>query len=168
MRGAFWSPNADENPFYNFVKVFVPYCTSDIHQGNRDASEESGNFYFTGKRNTAELVEMLRFEYNIDSAKKVILSGASAGGKGAAGNCNSMGDQLKASVRKRNPRFSRKNFCPVSEHCSRRSIRMLTFDVFRKRRDGFLCLYTVPKVVTISSGKGIRPNCGIGKLSRNV
>ena len=30
--GGFYSRD-DENPFKNFVKVYQPYCTSDIHQG---------------------------------------------------------------------------------------------------------------------------------------
>jgi len=30
--GGFYS-REDENPFKDFVKVYQPYCTSDIHQG---------------------------------------------------------------------------------------------------------------------------------------
>jgi len=93
-RGAFWSPDPADNPFYNFVKVFVPYCSSDIHQGDNGPDGETGGMIFAGRRNINELIAMLRFEYNFDSAKKVILSGGSAGGKGAAGNCNFMGDEI--------------------------------------------------------------------------
>ena len=49
--GGFYSRD-DENPFKNFVKVYQPYCTSDIHQGidsqqivSSDPIVLSDNFY---------------------------------------------------------------------------------------------------------------------------
>ena len=43
--GGFYS-REDENPFKDFVKVYQPYCTSDIHQGIDSYNMASSGYEF--------------------------------------------------------------------------------------------------------------------------
>ena len=73
QEGSIWSTDPEENPFYNFVKVYVPYCTSDVHQGNRlQPTDESGGLIFSGHIVIQEVIGMLRSEKQLDSAKERI------------------------------------------------------------------------------------------------
>ena len=43
------SSDPGQNPaFHDFTKVFVPYCSSDVYAGTRDASSASGGRVFRG------------------------------------------------------------------------------------------------------------------------
>ena len=43
------SSDPGQNPaFHDFTKVFVPYCSSDVYAGTRDASTASGGRVFRG------------------------------------------------------------------------------------------------------------------------
>ena len=49
---------------------------------------------FAGTGNVRALIEMLRKEYNLDSAKRILLGGTSAGAMGTSGNCDKVGDHV--------------------------------------------------------------------------
>ncbi|MCG5495899.1 pectinacetylesterase family protein [Ectothiorhodospira variabilis] len=88
------------NPFANYTKVFVPYCTGDIHFGTRDAEYElttdegslSWTIHHRGVDNLLATIHMLntsvsrngkRLAVDFASAKDVTVTGLSAGGYGA-------------------------------------------------------------------------------------
>jgi len=71
----------DDNPFKDFNMAFVPYCTGDVHAGNRVMD---GKMHFKGQHNLklflAKLVE------TFPDAEQVVLTGSSAGGFGTMFN----------------------------------------------------------------------------------
>lgn len=91
--GGFYS-REDENPFKNFVKVYQPYCTSDIHQGANGPSDATGGFHFDGVNSVMETLELLNQKFDFSKIKSFVLKGCSAGGKGVAGNCDRVGDYI--------------------------------------------------------------------------
>lgn len=92
-----WSQDPEENPpFHNFYKVFVPYCSSDVYTGTRNASEETGNYYFHGKFIVEALLEdMLVTVPGIHSIKQFVLTGGSAGAFGVGFNCDFVSEFLQ-------------------------------------------------------------------------
>jgi len=94
-----FSLSQEENPaFASFEKVYVPYCSSDEHSGNKEASEETGNFHFNGRNIVSAIVEDLHANgiFGQKTKGKVVLAGASAGGAGAARNCDFVADKVKS------------------------------------------------------------------------
>lgn len=75
-----------ENPFADWSYVFVPYCTGDVHAGDNDAVYSNGNDTQTvrhrGRRNLESFIK--RVAGTFPNAPKVVISGSSAGGYGAA------------------------------------------------------------------------------------
>jgi hypothetical protein len=82
-----------ENPVRDWSMVYVPYCTGDTHAGTRTNAAVPGLAQpqqFVGYRNmTAFLARIIP---TFESAAKVLLTGASAGGVGAAANFNQTQD----------------------------------------------------------------------------
>ncbi len=75
-----------ENPFKNANFVFVPYCTGDVHSGNKDTAIDSGGgamktMNFRGARNVEAFLRRLKLTF--PNATKVYLTGSSAGAFGA-------------------------------------------------------------------------------------
>ena len=76
-----------QNPFRDFNLVYVPYCTGDVHAGNRVATYD-----FFGRRAThhmgARNISLLlpRVVATFPDARRVFLAGDSAGGFGSAFN----------------------------------------------------------------------------------
>ncbi len=78
----------------NFTKIFIPYCTADIHFGARDTTYEAEGLEWTirhrGTDNFLAVLEWLKengeAEYGIDFEEvgNVLITGSSAGGYGAA------------------------------------------------------------------------------------
>ena len=85
-----WSEDPEENPpFHNFYKIFVPYCSSDLYTGTRNASEETGNYFFHGKFIVQAVVEdIMRNTPGITELKQFVLIGGSAGAFGVGYNCD--------------------------------------------------------------------------------
>jgi len=89
----------DRNPaFYDFAKIYVPYCTSDLHSGSREASSATKGRVFYGKHVVEAVIDDLIANSWIKEAEKVVMIGTSAGGHGVARNCDMMADKLKASA----------------------------------------------------------------------
>lgn len=95
--GFFDSSNPD-NPFHNYTKVFVPYCSGDVHWGSKDTTyvldiapgtQLPWVIHHRGLDNFLGALDWLqkngREHYRIDfgRARDVTVSGASAGGYGA-------------------------------------------------------------------------------------
>ena len=94
-----FSASSEVNPaFASYIKVYVPYCSSDEHSGNKEASEETGNFHFNGRNIVSAVVDDLHATGMLDhpGGEHVVLAGASAGGAGAARNCDFVADKVKS------------------------------------------------------------------------
>jgi len=65
------------------LKVVVPYCTGDVHSGNRSQPAWDDDFgYFSGHRNVVSVFADILSKYEVGNVKEVLLSGGSAGGFG--------------------------------------------------------------------------------------
>lgn len=76
------------NPFRDASYVFIPYCTGDVHAGDRVAAYDESNpmqmTHHVGARNVAAYLR--RLVPTFPMADKVWLTGSSAGGVGATLN----------------------------------------------------------------------------------
>lgn len=80
-----------QNPVGDWTHVFVPYCTGDVHAGNRpDQMSEAGIQQFVGFRNVAAYLE--RIVPTFAGVGHVLVTGESAGGFGAAFNYDRIAD----------------------------------------------------------------------------
>ncbi|MFZ1828004.1 MAG: pectin acetylesterase-family hydrolase [Candidatus Competibacteraceae bacterium] len=77
--------NPTDNPFQNYTKVFVPYCTGDLFWGNKDKSYGPVTIHHRGYGNLLAVLDSLWSEQNYASAPpgKVVIAGTSAGAYGA-------------------------------------------------------------------------------------
>jgi len=79
------------NPVGDWTHIFVPYCTGDVHAGDRpDQMSEAGIQQFVGFRNVAAYLE--RIVPTFDGVGHVLVTGESAGGFGAAFNYDRIAD----------------------------------------------------------------------------
>jgi hypothetical protein len=81
------------NPVKDWNMVYVPYCTGDTHAGTRTNVAVSGvaeRQQFVGYRNMTKFLS--RIIPTFQTAGKVLLTGSSAGGLGAAANFNQTQD----------------------------------------------------------------------------
>ncbi len=85
-RAGFWNRADMTNPFRDASFVFIPYCTGDVHGGDKINSYDSANpeqrTYHVGARNVAHYLQRLMPTFA--SADRIWLTGSSAGGVGAA------------------------------------------------------------------------------------
>lgn len=86
------------NPvFSRYNHVYIPYCSSDSHYGDRAASEETFGFHFRGKKIITAVTEDLKKthiigENNLATSERVVISGTSAGGRGVQQNLDRMAE----------------------------------------------------------------------------
>jgi hypothetical protein len=92
--------DAEENPFKNWSKIFIPYCTGDLHIGTKDIqySDRTGfvsgipstpiTIHHRGYDNVMSVREWLKEKLNSKAItpKNILMSGSSAGGYGATFN----------------------------------------------------------------------------------
>ena len=94
-----FSKDPEENPaFHSFLKVYAPYCSSDVYSGTRNATYgNKRNFYFHGKHIIDALVkDIIKNKPGIENMKQLVLMGTSAGAYGVATNCDFVADQFHA------------------------------------------------------------------------
>ncbi|APR86178.1 Hypothetical protein A7982_11527 [Minicystis rosea] len=84
LAGGFFDRGDATNPFKDYSVVYVPYCTGDIHAGDNTVMYAGKPAKHTGFANMTAFLE--RIVPTFPSADRVILSGVSAGGFGAALN----------------------------------------------------------------------------------
>ena len=79
--GSVWSEDEEENPgMHNNYKVYVPYCTSDLYSGRKDADDMSAGYAFHGKYVVEAVVEDLLSNTLSDiDLSQFVLMGMSAG-----------------------------------------------------------------------------------------
>jgi hypothetical protein len=82
--GGFFDRTAAANPFKDYSYVYVPYCTGDVHGGNKVATLGSNTAHFVGFENMHNYLE--RIVPTFPTADRVVIAGSSAGGYGAAIN----------------------------------------------------------------------------------
>ena len=84
-----FSRSNQKNPVRDWTMVYVPYCTGDIHAGDNVATLGGQLRYFRGYRNVTRFLEVL-----VPSlpTERVLLTGISAGGFGAALNAAQVAD----------------------------------------------------------------------------
>jgi len=84
--------SSPENPFHTWNRIFVPYCTGDVHIGVLTKPDEYG-FHFSGHHVVTAVIDHLFFDTDRDVAQ-VIFSGESAGGIGTMHNADFVGERL--------------------------------------------------------------------------
>jgi hypothetical protein len=74
-----------DNPFKDWVFVFIPYCTADIHWGNNTKTYESGDqdvvIQHKGFVNASAVLDWI--QANFEQPEKIFVSGCSAGSYGS-------------------------------------------------------------------------------------
>lgn len=91
--GVFDTSNA-QNPFKDWHQIYVPYCTGDVHFGTRRDSTVPGLAapqQFVGHENMKKFMSRIVPTF-ADMVDQVVLTGASAGGFGAALNYSMVQD----------------------------------------------------------------------------
>jgi hypothetical protein len=93
------------NPvFYDAHKIYIPYCTGDVHGGTRSAPlNASWPFFFSGHGNVVTIIHELataHFSSGGDAATPahLLVTGSSAGGLGTLLNADYIADVLGASA----------------------------------------------------------------------
>jgi hypothetical protein len=78
------SDDQNSNPdFYQWNHVFNPYCSQDLHSGQRkEADDSTFGLYFSGHNILVSILDDLDRYANLTHATEIILSGVSAGGLG--------------------------------------------------------------------------------------
>jgi ribosome maturation protein SDO1 len=84
------------NPdFCTATHAYVAYCTGDLHAGNNTSpSPESWGLYFDGHANFVAIVSELQQKHGLNAAKRVLLTGTSAGGVGTFKNVDYLASRL--------------------------------------------------------------------------
>ena len=78
------SSSAANPDFHDWAKLFMPYCSADLHAGTRlERSELLGGWYFSGHNLLAGSLAQLRRLWPTFSPAEVLVTGSSAGGIGA-------------------------------------------------------------------------------------
>ena len=97
------SSNATYNPFATWSHVFVPYGSGDVYVGTQREKNGAG-LYYAGHLTMEAIVDDLLNTTALGAAKRVLLSGGSAGGIGAFQNADWLGTKLSpATVYKASP-----------------------------------------------------------------
>eukprot|EP01105_Mastigella_eilhardi_P009196 TRINITY_DN2186_c0_g1_i1.p1 TRINITY_DN2186_c0_g1~~TRINITY_DN2186_c0_g1_i1.p1 ORF type:complete len:384 (+),score=91.38 TRINITY_DN2186_c0_g1_i1:45-1196(+) len=79
------------NPsFWAANQVYVTYCTSDAHTGDRDPLSSASPWFFRGKRVVASVFEELNQKMGLHTATRVTFSGCSAGARGVIANVDAV------------------------------------------------------------------------------
>ncbi len=82
--GGIFSRDNPNNPVKDWNMVYVPYCTGDIHGGDKETELGGKVRYFRGYSNIAKY--LTQWGATFKDAETVLLTGISAGGFGAALN----------------------------------------------------------------------------------
>jgi hypothetical protein len=98
-RGGILDDSQSANPeFYNWNAVFLSYCSSDDHSGDRAASAETGGYHFRGFRTVRATIEDLLVQGgaapSLADAEYVVFAGGSAGGAGQLTHLDWVADQV--------------------------------------------------------------------------
>ncbi len=88
LPGSIFDRSVASNPYKDFTFAFVPYCTGDVHTGDKVGTAGSGafvgaprNWSFKGRVNLA--ADFAWLDANLETPSKVVVAGSSAGGFGS-------------------------------------------------------------------------------------
>lgn len=87
LQSGIFDPNEPDNPVRDWSFVYVPYCTGDVHAGDKDLAGVPGfvgSHQFVGHRNF--VLDLERIGATFPDPSHVLVTGISAGGYGAAFN----------------------------------------------------------------------------------
>jgi hypothetical protein len=73
-----------DNPFKDYSFVYVPYCTGDVHAGDREQQYGDKTTRHVGRRNVSAYLK--RIVPTFRDSERIVVSGSSAGGFGALVN----------------------------------------------------------------------------------
>ena len=86
--GSIFDRNVGNNPFAGYSLVYIPYCTGDVHSGNRVATYSLGadvrQYHHVGHTNALHALDRLTATF--PNVTTVVITGSSAGGFGSAIN----------------------------------------------------------------------------------
>jgi hypothetical protein len=98
--GVMFASGLSSNPFAGYTRVYVPYCSQDLHSGLRTSvSPATFGYYFSGHLVFRAVLDALTRDSGLGAATEVILTGASAGGIGAWINANYLVGRVPPSAR---------------------------------------------------------------------
>eukprot|EP00039_Didymoeca_costata_P019664 m.338438 g.338438 ORF g.338438 m.338438 type:complete len:399 (-) comp18422_c0_seq1:95-1291(-) len=89
------SDSDDGNPFGEFNKLWVPYCTGDTWTGTNPENEHVGGLATTGHNIITALLDYLHNTTNFRFATHLLFSGGSAGGIGVFHNVDFVADRVR-------------------------------------------------------------------------
>jgi hypothetical protein len=97
--------DCDMNPdFCTWSKIYVPYCTGDMHSGTRtDPSTALGGYYFAGHLQVVGLIEDLKLLPKYKTPTHALITGSSAGGIGALTHTDFFADAWPSATVKGSP-----------------------------------------------------------------
>lgn len=84
LNGSLFDRTAAQNPFRGWNQVFVPYCTGDVHGGNNVMVYSGRTHHHEGRVNMNAFLGRLAATF--PAPDRLVVSGSSAGGFGAAFN----------------------------------------------------------------------------------
>lgn len=93
LQSGIFDPNEPDNPVRDWSFVYVPYCTGDVHAGDKDLAGVPGfvgSHQFVGHRNF--VLDLDRIGATFPAPSHVLVTGISAGGYGAAFNYDAVAD----------------------------------------------------------------------------
>ena len=93
------------NPdFFDAHRVYVPYCTGDVHGGQRNAtSPDTWGLWFDGHLNVKRIIADLTEKSGMGNATQILLTGSSAGGIGTFVNADWLTSQFPEATVKAAP-----------------------------------------------------------------
>lgn len=103
LSGNFFVRDCGANPaFCNASYVYVPYCTGDVHGGQRAAPVSAAlPFQFSGHNNIRAIMDSLLNSTSLRNAAQLLVSGSSAGGFGTFINADYIASVVPPTVRVR-------------------------------------------------------------------
>jgi hypothetical protein len=84
LKGGHMDRDSETNPFKDASFVYVPYCTGDVHSGSKEGNYDGNVTKHVGRKNIEAFLK--RIVPTFDTVSRVVLTGSSAGGFGAAVN----------------------------------------------------------------------------------
>lgn len=94
----------DGNPVHDWSMVYVPYCTGDIHGGDKDTELGGQVRHFRGYSNITKFLE--RWVPAFPHMENVLVTGISAGGFGAGLNFPQVADAFSSVVKDGGPQMT--------------------------------------------------------------
>lgn len=83
----------DKSVLYSANKVYLRYCTSDGHMGNKKANDDIP-FFFRGAKVVQAMISSLTEDQGLTAGDQLIFGGHSAGGRGAMVHLDQVAESL--------------------------------------------------------------------------